>query len=409
MRGFNLPKRHRDSIAELCSYKRTITTETTALTHSLHTTKENRGRPHTARNMSTVPSPSSAKQSNLRAKPLVIGPQQEGVSSELLPSPPVSPTRRHMEAEATAAAVVPLAVAKTSPETKQFIGSEAPQKATAMTDSFMLVNAWPKNRAGKGLKSFLKSYEARHSNTERTLPAKRLIAPRVSKPRVAKVTSSKEDPSPFIPPAITPRRSVAIYNSEDENTAPTQKTNYVTGGRAYATRSRKTLDFEDFGTTLSSLNKGTESFNQSTPRSFAGASKKEFLRLCTNVSQIHSSKVWEIPDFVPSMDHITRAQFEKQIKRIGLPLLHDLKSTVDADKVPESELSIVSSFNFSPQQYLENKKRFFAEKARKTYAGETFKKTDAQKACQVDVNKASKLYEVFNSFGLLDDSLFTQQ
>lgn len=146
-----------------------------------------------------------------------------------------------------------------------------------------------------------------------------------------------------------------------------------------------------------------------TPRS-NHRSKAGFLRNCT-VQLIHESPMGSIPNFEPSFSGIPKRQFERAIKKTGcVPNLWNSKDFRDIELVhgiDSREALIMKAFNLTPLQYADTKRRLFAEKARKTKLSIAFKKTDAQKACRIDVNKASKLHEVFESLGLLDDKLFT--
>ena len=45
--------------------------------------------------------------------------------------------------------------------------------------------------------------------------------------------------------------------------------------------------------------------------------------------------------------------------------------------------------------YLDSKRRLFYEKVSRLRQGKGFRRTDAQKACRIDVNKASRLFAAF--------------
>jgi len=126
--------------------------------------------------------------------------------------------------------------------------------------------------------------------------------------------------------------------------------------------------------------------------------KDDFLRL-GSVQLIHDCSAEDIPDFKPLVA-LNDDQFSKILKKFGVNVN---KGVTESKK----ESIITNALKLTPQQLFDTKKRFFAEKARKTFHKMTFKKTDAQKACKIDVNKASKLYEIYNSCGLLDDQLYS--
>lgn len=139
-------------------------------------------------------------------------------------------------------------------------------------------------------------------------------------------------------------------------------------------------------------------------------SKAGFLRECT-VQIIHDSPIGSIPNFEPSFTGIPKRTIERAVKKAGCVVnvssSKDFGGTDLLHGFDSREILIMKAFKLTPLQYADTKRRFFAEKARRTMLSVSFKKTDAQKACRIDVNKASKLYEVFGSLGLLDDELFT--
>lgn len=124
--------------------------------------------------------------------------------------------------------------------------------------------------------------------------------------------------------------------------------------------------------------------------------KGEFLRLST-VSLIHDLPLEDIPNFEPKIE-LNDEEFLKIIKKLGL--------TYKLEDGETKETTIKNVLKLTDQQFAETNKRFFAEKARRTYNEQTFKKTDAQRACKIDVNKTSKLYEIYQACDALDDDLF---
>lgn len=124
--------------------------------------------------------------------------------------------------------------------------------------------------------------------------------------------------------------------------------------------------------------------------------KGEFLRLST-VSLIHDLPLEDIPNFEPKIE-LNDEEFLKIIKKLGL--IYKLE---DGET---KETTIKNVLKLTDQQFVETNKRFFAEKARRTYNEQTFKKTDAQRACKIDVNKTSRLYEIYQACDALGDDLF---
>jgi hypothetical protein len=67
-----------------------------------------------------------------------------------------------------------------------------------------------------------------------------------------------------------------------------------------------------------------------------------------------------------------------------------------------SELNLASTLRLSCASYLTSKRRIFQDKVERAKQGKEFRKTDAQKACRIDVNKASKLWAAYEKVGWLD-------
>lgn len=75
-------------------------------------------------------------------------------------------------------------------------------------------------------------------------------------------------------------------------------------------------------------------------------------------------------------------------------------------KLHPAELVLASILRLPCDLYLDSKKRLFLEKVYKQKKGMPFRKTDAQKACKIDVNKASRLYSAYEKVGWLDNRHF---
>ncbi|KAG0232050.1 hypothetical protein BGW42_008483 [Actinomortierella wolfii] len=72
-----------------------------------------------------------------------------------------------------------------------------------------------------------------------------------------------------------------------------------------------------------------------------------------------------------------------------------------AERLHPHEAYIASTLRLSPAQYLLCKKTLILASREFQANHKVFRKTDAQKLCHVDVNKASKLWEVFTKIGWL--------
>jgi hypothetical protein len=231
-----------------------------------------------------------------------------------------------------------------------------------------------KGKTKASIMSFLSHYENRAKQPGSFISKKRAYSPKV-------VNNSGE---------IRERRSSRSAAASD--TSSEHSPVFV---RSYSTRS-KSIPRSPVNTPPEEIITLMTKCNESDSDFFQGSS----------VQLIHDAPLDELPDFQPSTKHITPSQLEAVIAGINLNISNPLKDDEGLELVDAKEVSVVSAVKLTPLQYLDTKKRFFAEKARKTRLKAAFKKTDAQKACKIDVNKASKLYEVFQRLGLLEDELF---
>ena len=86
----------------------------------------------------------------------------------------------------------------------------------------------------------------------------------------------------------------------------------------------------------------------------------------------------------------------------------DLSNDKDRAELHESEIVLAASLRLSCALYLCCKRRLFVSRVEALRIGKTFRKTDAQKACQIDVNKASKLWAAYEKVGWLERRHFDQ-
>ncbi|KAG5419114.1 hypothetical protein I9W82_002881 [Candida metapsilosis] len=116
-----------------------------------------------------------------------------------------------------------------------------------------------------------------------------------------------------------------------------------------------------------------------------------------------------IPDYSPDASTTLPPNNSKclKIEWKGQPM--DLSQDPNLSKYPNlhpAEIVLASILRLPIAVYMDSKRRFFYEKVNKIKLGKSFRRTDAQKACRIDVNKASRLYAAFEKVGWLDDELF---
>jgi hypothetical protein len=63
---------------------------------------------------------------------------------------------------------------------------------------------------------------------------------------------------------------------------------------------------------------------------------------------------------------------------------------------------LAANLRLDAATYLTSKRRMFIARLNCLKISKEFRKTDAQQACKIDVNKASKLWTAFDKVGWLD-------
>ncbi|KAI0441093.1 SWIRM domain-containing protein [Xylaria telfairii] len=86
----------------------------------------------------------------------------------------------------------------------------------------------------------------------------------------------------------------------------------------------------------------------------------------------------------------------------------DLTKDPHRDLLHPEELHLASSLRLTCAVYLTSKRRIFLSRLTCLEKGKEFRKTDAQQACKIDVNKASKLWTAFDKIGWLEKAWVSQ-
>ncbi|KAL8936720.1 MAG: hypothetical protein Q9216_004788 [Gyalolechia sp. 2 TL-2023] len=90
------------------------------------------------------------------------------------------------------------------------------------------------------------------------------------------------------------------------------------------------------------------------------------------------------------------------------PNVLNLSSDPDRHMLHEAELNLAGTLRLSCATYLCSKRRIFAARLQALKIGKEFRKTDAQQACKIDVNKASKLWTAYDKVGWFNPRYFQQ-
>lgn len=114
----------------------------------------------------------------------------------------------------------------------------------------------------------------------------------------------------------------------------------------------------------------------------------------------------QIPDYTAPVSSLDDAPRALKAEWNG-PQPLDISELPDVDELAPAEYAMASELRLPPQQYLANKRRLFGRRLQYLKMGKNFTKTAAQGACNVDVNKASKLWLAFERVGWFDEKWFT--
>ncbi|KAK4647050.1 uncharacterized protein QC761_122130 [Podospora bellae-mahoneyi] len=80
----------------------------------------------------------------------------------------------------------------------------------------------------------------------------------------------------------------------------------------------------------------------------------------------------------------------------------DLSNDPHRHLLHSDELILASNLRLDCATYLTSKRRIFLRRRECALIGKEFRKTDAQQACKIDVNKASKLWQAYDKVGWLN-------
>jgi hypothetical protein len=111
-----------------------------------------------------------------------------------------------------------------------------------------------------------------------------------------------------------------------------------------------------------------------------------------------------IPDYSPPIS--TLPDNSKALKADWKGQILDLSNDSNRHLLHPSELSLAATLRLTCAMYLCSKRRIFEARVHTLNIGKEFRKTDAQQACKIDVNKASKLWTAFDKVGWFDRKYF---
>lgn len=107
-----------------------------------------------------------------------------------------------------------------------------------------------------------------------------------------------------------------------------------------------------------------------------------------------------LPNYCPPMDSLPHRSNSLKVDWKGQPI--DLSDDPHASLLHPDEVALAGNLRLDCATYLTSKRRIFERRLQCLRSGKEFRKTDAQQACKIDVNKASKLWTAFEKVGWLD-------
>jgi len=107
-----------------------------------------------------------------------------------------------------------------------------------------------------------------------------------------------------------------------------------------------------------------------------------------------------LPDYCPPTSTLPNKANCLKVDWKGNPL--DLSKDPHAHLLHDAERDLAALLRLDCATYLTSKRRIFIRRLECARIGKEFRKTDAQQACKIDVNKASKLWTAYDKVGWLD-------
>lgn len=111
------------------------------------------------------------------------------------------------------------------------------------------------------------------------------------------------------------------------------------------------------------------------------------------------------PDYSPPLDTLPKGN-TKILKAEWKGTVLDLSTDPDRHLLHEAELHLAATLRLNCATYLCSKRRVFQARIDALRIGKEFRKTDAQQACKIDVNKASKLWQSYERVGWFNPEYF---
>ena len=115
-----------------------------------------------------------------------------------------------------------------------------------------------------------------------------------------------------------------------------------------------------------------------------------------------------LPNYAPPTETLPKGN--AKVLKADWPSNNVLNLSNDPDRhmLHEAEINLAGTLRLSCATYLCSKRRIFEARLNALRIGKEFRKTDAQQACKIDVNKASKLWTAYDKVGWFGKGYFLQ-
>ncbi|KAF1917866.1 hypothetical protein BDU57DRAFT_445064 [Ampelomyces quisqualis] len=112
-----------------------------------------------------------------------------------------------------------------------------------------------------------------------------------------------------------------------------------------------------------------------------------------------------LPDYCPPLNTLPKGN-PKALKTEWKGSMLELTNDPDRPMLHEAEVNLAATLRLNCATYLCSKRRVFQARIEALRIGKEFRKTDAQQACKIDVNKASKLWQAYDKVGWFNPEYF---
>ena len=115
-----------------------------------------------------------------------------------------------------------------------------------------------------------------------------------------------------------------------------------------------------------------------------------------------------LPDYAPPTSTLPKGN--PKVLKADWPSNNVLNLANDPDRhmLHEAEINLAGTLRLNCATYLCSKRRIFEARLNALRIGKEFRKTDAQQACKIDVNKASKLWSAYDKVDWFNKGYFEQ-